>query len=63
MGGDADELAALFEPFGSVVDKYIMTDKDVGFVHIDATVVEHAIIAMDGKPFNGGMFSRTFTYF
>jgi len=54
MGGNADELAALFEPFGNVVDKYIMTDKDVGFVHIDGTVVEHAITAMDGKPFNGG---------
>lgn len=64
MGGNADELAALFEPFGNVVDKYIMTDKDVGFVHIDGTVVEHAITAMDGKPFNGGTkFTPKFTYF
>ena len=56
MGGDAEELASLFEPFGKVVDKYIMTNKDVGFVHIDANLVEKAITSLQGQPFNGGNF-------
>ena len=37
-----------------VADKYIMTNKDVGFVHLDANVVEKAMEALEGHPFNGG---------
>lgn len=55
MGGDSEELASLFEPFGNVVDKYIMSNKDVGFVHIEAHIVERAITALQGQPFNGGL--------
>jgi RNA recognition motif-containing protein len=54
MGGKAEELAALFEPFGRVADQYIMTNKDVGFVHMDTRYVENAMLALEGAPFNGG---------
>lgn len=31
-----------------------MTNKDVGFVHLEAKVVEKAMMELEGKPFNGG---------
>lgn len=31
-----------------------MTNKDVGFVHLEAKIVEKAMMELEGKPFNGG---------
>ena len=50
------DLDKIFDNFQrtKVVDKHIMTNKDVGFVHLEAKVVEKAMMELEGKPFNGG---------
>jgi RNA recognition motif-containing protein len=56
----ADDLLALFQPFGQVAHTQVLTDVETGrsrgfgFVEMnDAAGAAQAIVALDGRPFHG----------
>ena len=54
-----DEIRAAFEPFGTVQDVTLISDRETGrprgfgFVEMDAAGADAAIAALDSKDFNG----------
>ena len=54
-----DEIRAAFEPFGTVHEVTLISDRETGrprgfgFVEMDATGADAAIAALDSKDFNG----------
>jgi cold-inducible RNA-binding protein len=56
----ADDLLALFQPFGQVIHAQVVTDietgrsRGFGFVEMnDASDAQRAVVALDGRPFRG----------